>query len=63
LYRYAAEVSYASWVQAVGEGAEGRLPAGRSEVELLRAWWGAYKLNSVHPSLDSAWFQPLSSIQ
>ena len=35
---HAVEVSYASWVQAVGEGAESRLPAGRSEVELLRAW-------------------------
>ena len=35
---HSVEVSYASWVQAVGEGAEGRLPAGRSEVELLRAW-------------------------
>ena len=35
---HSVEVGYASWVQAVGEGAEGRLPAGRSEVELLRAW-------------------------
>jgi hypothetical protein len=32
------EVGYASWVQAVGEGAESRLPAGREEVELLRTW-------------------------